>query len=549
MRLRNFILIVLVVGVSFAVEAKAKDKHVADELFTGPVPVLKIEIPEAGIETLRQYHQVWRQKRPERIDVKATVREGKDVYTDVAIHLKGSFSFQGIDSKPSMTLHFDKFHPGQTFHGLTKIHLNNSVQDPTSLSEQFGREIFKELGIIAPRAGPVLVHLNDRDFGVCVLVEGANKAFIQRNFKSAKGNLYDGGSGGDITKDLAVISGANPDDRSDLKELLDAIAEPDPTKRLERMEKILDVDQFITFAAIEASIVHWDGYSMNCNNYHVFNDVSRGKLVFMPHGMDQLFGNSNSASMTLTPIYRGIVAKSLFTIPEARAKYLKRIEDMAAKELNAKGLQDHLDRLAKRLRTALNENAALMLDANVEDFKFRIAQRAPAIQNQLRNLPRPVRLAKDGVLALKNWRFKSDTTYTARGNRNYNGEREVLSVIGGGDVSAGGTWRSDLFLDEGHYEFTGLVRTQGLAGAKGIRGVMLRVSGETKTDGFVASEDFKTVTYSFDVRGVEQVEFVCEFRGPEGSCEIDASTLRIVRKGPPTTAPVKPDVVHAVRRL
>ena len=50
---------------------------------------------------------------------------------------------------------------------------------------------------------------------------------------------------------------------------------------------------------------------------------------------------------------------------------------MAAKELNAKGLQDHLDRLAKRLRAALNENAALVLDANVEDFKSRIAKRAP----------------------------------------------------------------------------------------------------------------------------------------------------------------------------
>jgi spore coat protein CotH len=99
-----------------------------------------------------------------------------------------------------MTLHFDKFEPGQNFHGLTKIHLNNSVQDTTALSEQFGREIFKQLGIIAPRATPALVHLNERDFGLCVLVEGANKQFIQRNFKSAKGNLYDGGAGGDITK-------------------------------------------------------------------------------------------------------------------------------------------------------------------------------------------------------------------------------------------------------------------------------------------------------------------------------------------------------------
>ena len=360
-------------------------------------------------------------------------------------------------------------------------------------------------------------------------------------FRSAKGNLYDGGAGGDITKELSVISGANRDDRSDLKELISAMREPNPVKRLERMQKILDVDEFITFAAIEASIVHWDGYSMNSNNYHVFNDASRGKLVFLPHGMDQLFGIANSASMTLTPIYRGMVAKALFTIPEARTRYLKRIEELSTKELSVKVLHAHIDRLAIRLRAALNDNRALQLDQEVDDMKARISQRAVNIAQQLKNPPRPIKLAKDGVLALTNWRFKSDSSYTARGSRSVTDQREMLRVTGGGATSAGGTWRTSLFLDEGHYEFTGRARTEGLADAKGIRGVMLRVSGETRTNGFVATEESKTLTYAFDVRGLEQVELVCEFRGPEGACEIDASTLRLTRKGPASSEPIKDD--------
>jgi spore coat protein H len=551
MRSPNCLLVVLVLSFSF--QAHAKDKHVADELFSGPVPDLKIEIPEAGMEILRRYNQVWRQTRPERIDVKATVREGQHVYTNVAIHLKGSYSFQGIDAKPSMTLHFDKFHPGQTFHGLTKIHLNNSVQDPTGLSEQFGREVFKELGIVAPRAGPALLHLNDRDMGLCVIVEGINKQFFQRNYHSAKGNVYDGGAGGDITKDPSVISGANPQDRADIKELIDATAEPDPARRLERMKKILDVDEFITFAAVEASIVHWDGYSIGCNNYEVFHDVARGKLIFLPHGMDQLYGVSNSPAMSLTPIFRGVVAKALFTIPEARTQYLKRIEELSNKELSVEALHAHIDRLAKRLRGALTENQAIELDANVGDMKSRMAQRVQNIQQQLKTLPRPVRLAKDGVLALKSWRFKHDSSYTARGGHTTDGQRELLTVVGGGATAAGGTWRSNLFLDEGHYEFTARVRTQGLANAQGIRGVMLRISGETKTDGFETPADWKTLTYSFDVRGLEQVEFVCEFRGPEGSCEIDAGTLRLTRKGPASKEAAKIEVPappqERIRRL
>jgi hypothetical protein len=39
--------------------------------------------------------------------------------------------------------------------------------------------------------------------------------------------------------------------------------------------------------------------------------------------------------------------------------------------------------------------------------------------------------------------------------------------------------------------------------------------------------------YAFDVRGLEDVELVCEFRGPKGAGEFDSGSLRLVRKGPP----------------
>src|SRR3954469_14204977 len=185
----------LLLSLCFAAGPLAKEKAVSDELFSGPVPVLKIEISAQGIETLRQYHQAIGQKHPQRTDVRAIVREGAQVYNDVAVHLKGSYSFQGIDEKPSLTLNFDKFVQGRHFHGLSKIHLNNSAQDASGLSEQLGRDLFRENGILAPRATPARVFLNGRELGICVLVEGANKSWVERNFGSAKGNLYDAGAG------------------------------------------------------------------------------------------------------------------------------------------------------------------------------------------------------------------------------------------------------------------------------------------------------------------------------------------------------------------
>jgi hypothetical protein len=89
------------------------------------VPVLKIEIRSPQLNSLR---------RDARTYVKATVREGATVYTNVMIRLKGGAgSFRPLDDKPGFTLKLDE--ASASFHGLQKIHLNNSVQDNTYLSE------------------------------------------------------------------------------------------------------------------------------------------------------------------------------------------------------------------------------------------------------------------------------------------------------------------------------------------------------------------------------------------------------------------------------
>src|SRR5204862_8315098 len=88
-----------------AANYRPNSKGAGEDLFvTGIVPRLSIEIPPDSLKILQAYHQVWRQARPERVDVPITIREGNLVYTNVAAHLKGSFSYRDVDSKPSLTL-------------------------------------------------------------------------------------------------------------------------------------------------------------------------------------------------------------------------------------------------------------------------------------------------------------------------------------------------------------------------------------------------------------------------------------------------------------
>ncbi len=515
-----------------SVSTLGNEAQEGEDLFTGVVPQLRIEIPAEGMATLRQYQQVWRQPRPERVDVRATVREGGRVYTNVAIHLKGSYTFQPIDGKPSLTLNFDKFAPGQRFHGLPKIHLNNSVQDPTYLCEQFARELFVEAGVPSPRATPALVSLNRRNLGICVLIEGASKQFVKGNFESTQGNLYDGGSGGDVTKALRALSGDRPEDRSDLTNLVRAAREPDATERLARLGQVLDVERFISFAATESFIVHWDGYAIGCNNYRLFHDVTRDKMIFLPHGLDQLFGRSSSPSLSLTPAFKGLIAKALFSVPQARQRYLNRVEHLSTNEFRVENLLARVDRLAARLRTALREegSARSEFEQAVQGLKSRITLRARSVAQQLKTPKRPVPIPADGEMRLSGWSYKMGPTQPSNGTRSSADGREILRVTGRRPESSG-AWRTTLFLDQGLYEFTGMARTQGIAEATSTNGVILRISGERSTKGIAITDEWKALQYEFEVNGIDNVELVCEFRGA-GFGEFDATSLRLRRKRP-----------------
>jgi spore coat protein H len=372
-----------------ALPVEAPDPTVfSGDLFKS-VPRIQVFISAAGINALRVSGWGNGQQRPV---VKATVREGGLVYTNVAVHLKGSMgSFRPIDDNPGLTLNFSKFALGQTFHGLHKCSLNNSVQDHSFLSEIICRELFDAAGVPAPRAGLATLSLNGRYFGVRVLVEGANKQFLKRYFNDAKGNLYDGGFCQDITGSLAVNSGDNPEVHTGLRALVAALREPDPAKRWDRLNQTLDMDRFISFIAMEILECHWDGYAMNINNWRIFHDLSSNRMVFIPHGMDQMFGirRANPNYPILPLPMRGWVARVVLSNPEGRRLYLERVSRLYHQVFKVDAILARVDDLAASIRPVIaqtNPQGALYHDESVRRLKERIVQRDQSLRRQLRNL-------------------------------------------------------------------------------------------------------------------------------------------------------------------
>jgi hypothetical protein len=332
---------------------------------------------------------------------------------------------------------------------------------------------------------------------------------------------------------LKVDCGDNPDDRSDLTNLVAAARERYPSNRLERLQRVLDVESFRNFAALEILLVHWDGYCAGGpNNYRVFHDASRDKIVFMPHGMDQLFGVSSSIDFSITPNFNGVVAKGLFSIPQERGRYLERLANLLTNEFRVANLHKKVDRLAGQLRPALAREPGLRQEVEeaVENLKSRITARVASVGRQLQQVQTPIAFDQNGVARLSGWRFKAPNDHPATGSRAVENGRQLLEVHAQGTLAGSGAWRTLVLLAEGHYEFRGFGRATGLFHSATNTGVMLRVSGERSPQGLSTNEDWTPLRYEFDVHGIANTELVAEFRGPQGSGAFDVGAFRLIRK-------------------
>src|SRR5213076_217273 len=145
-------------------------------------------------------------------DVSAKIIVDSKSYTDIALHLKGSSgSFQPLDQKPGFTLDFSENNPAQTLAGLRKIHLNNSVEDPSYLNEQIGSELFRAAGVPVPRVSHALVEMNGRPLGLYVLKEGLTEDFLSFYFRRGDGNLYEPERGNDVDGHMKRLLGRDPE--------------------------------------------------------------------------------------------------------------------------------------------------------------------------------------------------------------------------------------------------------------------------------------------------------------------------------------------------
>lgn len=522
----------------------------ADAFFTnGPLPRLYINIAPAQLKGLNDnprtfVHAIIREVVPGQPDV---------VYNNVGVHLKGAAgSFRKVEDKPALTLNFDKFVPGGNFHGLDKVHLNNSVQDPAYMCEYLGSYLFRASGCPAPRVTNGRVWLNGRELGPVVIKEGFDNVFFKKYFHDRSGNLYEG-SFSDVDGDLPVHPGDRPIEKmgpldkeqmkqmeaqlalhkkqatAKLRQLAAAAREPETGKRESELDAVLDVDRFLTFLACETLVAHWDGYGGNRNNYRIYDDPRSGKLVFLPQGMDQLFQRPDY------PLFASgaLVARGATQTVAERQRFTARILHIREHAFSNEAMLAELDRVSARILPLMQEigpDAVRQHKEQTAQMKQKLLDRMANVDKQLANPPKPLQFDASGVAKLTQWMPKQQEGEATAEPFEESGKPRlrVTAKAPGGAAS----WRSTLILPPARYTFEGRIKTINVKpGAAPNPGAGLRISGEkSRPIQLSGSNDWQVVKYDFEATdALMEVVLVCDLNAVSGQLIIDPATL-VLRK-------------------
>ena len=270
-------------------------------------------------------------------------------FGEIGIRKKGFFGSLDTE-KPSLKLRLNKYVKGQGLPGgLKRLTLNNNRQDPSMIRTHLAYQVYEKAGLPAPRAGWARVSLNGNDLGLYGNIEQIQHYVVPRAFKKSNGNLYEG-TVSDFTADLRGSfekkTNVKKDDSRDIDAVTGLLEGSGVSKYL---GKIVDLDQFLTYWAVEVLIGHYDGYAGNMNNFQIYR-TKKGKFSFIPWGPDTAFNRVDNpwdnGADPKSVMGHGAIAARLYQDPHWRSAYFNRLHELLEKVWDETELLASVDRLS-----------------------------------------------------------------------------------------------------------------------------------------------------------------------------------------------------------
>lgn len=310
---------------------------------------------------------------------------------NVSIRKRG-FIGSADTERPGLNLELNRFVKGQNFGGRTSLKLHNNKQDGSNVRQALAYQIFNAAGVPGPRCTFATVEVNGKNFGVFSNLEAVDALFLKRHFGNDNGNLYEAqvsdfrpGWTGTFEKKNNKEAG-----RDDLEAVAKALQSED-AQLLTELGRVLDIDSFISFWAVESLINHWDGFAGDLNNAFVYHDRASGKLRFIPWGADGTFGSHHVFVPFEPPASVWAVSyltRRLYNHPVTQQKYRARLQELLGSVWNETRLLAEVGRMTKLLE-GLSTVPEFQAKPQTEQLRQFIHNRRGEIEPELKRPAQP----------------------------------------------------------------------------------------------------------------------------------------------------------------
>lgn len=217
-------------------------------------------------------------------------------FDNVSIRTKGASSLDDVmlmkSDRYSFTLKLNKHEKGQTYHGLSKLLLNNNIWDATQMKDAIVYDMCRFIGLPAPLTNYARITLNGKLFGYYLMVEPVDKNFCHRNWPDEVSNIYKpyhnlAYSGEDMKDyadiaDFAKVKGGE----ASMQRVVAALKSVHEGKDI---DKHIDLGCMVKYMALQTMVVNFDCMTgRNTQNYYLRE--ADGKISLIPWDYNLAWG-------------------------------------------------------------------------------------------------------------------------------------------------------------------------------------------------------------------------------------------------------------------
>jgi spore coat protein H len=348
--------------------------------------------------------------------VRGTLEFNGEAFENVGIRFKGASSYDATKTslKRPFKIDFNRFVDGKLFHGLREINLQNNACDPSQIRDALSYWVFNQAGIPTPRTTFVLLYLTiegERDhvcLGVYTLVEEVDKRFLTDRFggkqglllKPEAGRLPFHGNDWSQYSDYQPRKGGTDQESARIIELARVIHQESGDAFREQIAKLMDVDEYLKYLAVNVMIANLDGPLGINHNFILYAPPRGARVLWIPWDMNMAWGDYQRMGgwdelMDLSvqkPWTDGkALLEKVLAVKEWRVAYLGHIARLMRSSLSVEKIAAEVAAMEEVVREADLKSGGAITAGNPPDVPWTPSWRKP---------PSPARFAAGRWLSL-----------------------------------------------------------------------------------------------------------------------------------------------------